>query len=178
MPSTPLRSTDAEQRTEVGDVLAVPQRRDRHADRDPDERELERVVAHRAVADLEHLAAPRRRGDERERAADPERVRHPVEDRGDPAVEAAEGELHPLVRPALLREGASDLGHQEHVRGDEQQGEDDQPGEALRAVRGDRPEGVEADERADGEEHHVEPAQRLDELALLLQSELRRVLEV
>ena len=48
--------------------------------------------------------------------------------------------------------------------------EDDEPEEALRAVRRDGAERVEPDERADREEHHVEPAQRLDQLALLLRA--------
>ena len=88
-------------------------------------------------------------------------------DRRERALEAPEGELDPLVRAALLREGAAHLGHQQRVGQDEHEREHDQPGEALRAVGRDRPERVEADERADGEEDHVEAPQRLDELRLL-----------
>src|SRR5204863_5786720 len=87
------------------------------------------------------------------------------------AVEAAEGHLHPLIRTALLRERGADLGHHEHVRRNEDDREQDQPEEALGPVRGDRAERVEPDERADGEEHHVEAAQRLDQLALLVRGE-------
>src|SRR5581483_1108798 len=117
------------------------------------------------------------RAREGERAADPERVRHPVEDRGDATVEAPERQLRPLVRAALHRVGGADLRHQEHVGGDEEDRREHEPEEALRAVLRDGPERVEADERADREEHHVEPAQRLDQLALLLEGERRRLLE-
>src|SRR5262249_53351072 len=157
----------------VRDPLAVTERDDRDADRDPDEDELEEVVAERAVADGEDVCTPRIGGDEGERAAHPERVRHPVEDGGDPAVEAPERELHPLVRAALHREGATHLRHDEHVRRYEDERKDDEPKEPLGTVRRDRAERVEPDERAHGEEHHVEMAERLDELALLVQSKRR-----
>ena len=159
----------AQDGAEVRDLLSVAQRDDRDADRDPDEYQLERVVAERRRAELEHVRAPRVVRDERERAADPERVRDPVQDRRDAAVHAAERHLRPLVRPALLRERASHLGHEEHVRGHEDDREHDEPEESLGPVRRDRAERVEPDERTDGEEDHVETAERLDELALLVQ---------
>ena len=49
-----------------------------------------------------------------------------------PPCEAPERELDPLVRAALHRERAADLGHHEHVRRDEDDGEHDEPEEALR----------------------------------------------
>src|SRR4029078_8304978 len=45
-------------------------------------------------------------------------------------------------------------------------------------VRGNKAERVEPDEGADGEEHHVEPTQRFDELALLGKRKRCRVLDV
>jgi len=96
--------------------------------------------------------------------------------RRDPALQPAERQLRPLVRPALLRERRADLGHQQHVRRHEQDGRDQQPEKALGPVRRDRAERVEADEGTDREEHHVEAPQRLDQLAPLLQSERRRLL--
>ncbi|MGZ6707177.1 MAG: hypothetical protein ACXVFN_09555 [Solirubrobacteraceae bacterium] len=68
---------------------------------------------------------------------------------------------------ALLREGAAALGHEQGVGQHEDDRQDDEPREALRPVGGDRSERVEPDERADGEEDHVEAPQRLDELGLL-----------
>ena len=49
---------EAQDRAEVRDPLAVAQRDDRDADRDPDEDQLEDVVAHRGRADLEDVRAP------------------------------------------------------------------------------------------------------------------------
>src|SRR3954469_19576724 len=97
-------STTAQDRTGVRDPLPVAERDDRDADRDPDEDELVEVVAEAAVADREDVRRPGVLRDECERAADPERIRHPVEDRRETALEAAERELGPLVRAALLRE--------------------------------------------------------------------------
>jgi hypothetical protein len=150
-----------------------------HFPRFRDEEQLEEVVRDRAGADIGEVVArvPGRRGDERKRAADPERVRDPVEDRRDAGVEAPEGELGPLVRATLLGERAADLRHDEHVGEDERDGEHDQPGEALPSRRRHQPERVQADERADQEEQHVEAPQRLDQLALLLQRQLRRTFD-
>ena len=166
---------DAHEGADVRDPLALTQRDDRDADRDPDEDELEEVVAERAVPDVEDVRAPGVGRDEGERAADPERVRDPVEDRRDTPVQSAEGELDPLVRATLHRERAPDLRHHEHVRRHEEQRERHEPEEALGAVRRDRAERVQPDECADREEDHVEPPQRFDELALLLLRERRRV---
>src|SRR5439155_22797176 len=133
------------------DPLAARERDDRDADREPDEEQLEQVVACRAVPDVgQDARAPAVGCDEGERAADPERVRDPVEDRGDPSVEAAEGELRPLVRAALLREGAPDLGHHERVREHEGEREYEEPGEALASGCRDETERVEAYERRPG----------------------------
>ena len=93
-------------RAGVRDPLAVLQRHDRHADADPDEDELERVVADGAAADAVDVGAPGVGGDEAERSAHPERVCHPVQDGADAGRQPAPGQLHPLVRAALLREGA------------------------------------------------------------------------
>jgi hypothetical protein len=93
---------EAPERAEVRDPLAVAERRDRDADREPDEDELECVVAERPVPDAEHVRPPRIGGDEGQRAADPERVRDPVEDRRLAGEEPSEREPHPLVGAALL----------------------------------------------------------------------------
>ena len=160
------------------DPFPLLQSRDRDPDREPDEEQLEDIVAHRAEADVgQHARAPGISGDERERAADPERVRHPVEDRGDARVEAAEGHLRPLVGTTLLRERAADLGHHERVGQHEGKRQHDEPGESLSAGAGDQAKRVEPDEGADREEEHVEAPQRLLQLRLLRESQGRRVLD-
>ena len=138
--------------------------------------ELEDVVAGSRRADAEDVHSPRVGRDECKRPTDPEWVRDPVEDRGDARMQPPEGHLRPLVRPTFLRERRPDLGHEQHVRSDEDDGEDDKPEEALRAVVRNLSERVEPDEGADREEHHVETAKRLDQLRLLLDGENGRVL--
>ncbi len=96
-----------------------------------------------------------------ERAADPDRIREPVEDGVDTRDEAPECEPCPDVAAALLGEGGTELGRQEGVGDEEQDGQDEQPGEALGAVRGDLPERVDADDGADQEEVDVEAAEVL-----------------
>jgi len=161
----------------IRDPLAPPQRDDRHADRDPDEHELEQVVTEAPVADLVEVAAPRRGRREGQRAAHPKRVGHPIQDRADPGPEPSPRQLHPLVRPTLLREGSPQLRHQQGVREQEHRTQHDDPGERLCAVARHLAENVEADDRAHGEEHHVEMAQALDQLHLLLERERRGVLD-
>ena len=138
--------------------------------------ELEDVVAGRRRPDVEDVRPPRIGRDERQRAADPERVGDPIEDRGDAGVQPAERHLRPLVWATFLRECRPDLGHEQHVRDDEHNSEDDEPEETLWAVVRHLPEGVEPDERTDREEDHVETAERLDQLRLLLDGQHRRLL--
>ena len=56
-------------------------------------------------------------------------------------------------------------------------GQQHEPREPLCAVGRHRSERVEAHERADREEHHVEPSQRLHQLGLLLECEGRGLLD-
>ena len=63
------------------------------------------------------------------------------------------------------------LGHHESVRDEEQDDEDDGPRQRLKAVRGRLSDQVQPDDDRDGEEHHVEAAQRLDQMLLLLDCE-------
>ena len=77
-----------------------------------------------------------------------------------PAAKRPQRHLHPLVRPALLGERRPELGHEERVRQHEKHREDDQPGERLGTEPGHLAQRVEADQRADREEEHVEPAKR------------------
>ena len=161
---------DADDRADVRDPLAALERDDRDDDRDPDEDRLEHVVADAARSDRMQVRAPRGGRDEGERAADPERVRDPVEDGADAAPGTTPRHLHPLVRPALLGEGRSELGHDEGVGEQEEDGEDDEPRERGSAESGHLAERVEPDQRADGEEEHVEPAEVPLELRLLLET--------
>src|SRR5438067_13478398 len=92
-------------------------------------------------------------------------------------MEAVEGQLRPFVGPTLLGERAAYLGYHQRVAQHEHQRQHDQPEEPLRTIRRDRPQRVQADERADGEEDHVDAPERLDELRLLLERERGGVLD-
>ena len=107
-------------------------------------------------------------GGDAEQAAHPHRVREPVEDGVDRGDEAPEREARPDVAAALARERRPELRGQEGVGHEEEDGQEDQPGEAFRPVVRDRPQRVHADERADEEEQHVEASEVLLELRLLL----------
>ena len=109
----------------------------------------------------------RDRGDA-EQAAHPHRVRQPVQDGVDRRHETPERQARPDVAAALARERGAELGGQEGVGHEEEDGQEDQPGEALGTVVRDRPQRVHADERADEEEQHVEATEVLLELRLLL----------
>jgi hypothetical protein len=54
---------------------------------------------------------------------------------------------------ALLRERRPEFCGQQRVRDEEQNGQEDQPGERLWPVAGDRSERVDPDKRADQEKH-------------------------
>ena len=120
---------------------------------------------------LEIARGPGRRADERERAAHPKRVGHPIEDRVEPRPEPPHRQLDPLVRPALGGKCRAHLGHHQSVRDEEQDDEDDGPRQRLKAVGGRLSDQIQPDDDRDGEEHHVEAAQRLDQMLLLLDCE-------
>jgi hypothetical protein len=82
--------------------------------------------------------------------------------------ETSERQLDPDVRTALLGEARAELGRQQGVRDEEDQGEEGEPREALRAVAGDGSQRVESDEGAEQEEEQVEAPEVLPELRLLL----------
>jgi len=66
-----------------------------------------------------------------ERAADPDRVRGPVQDRGGLAGELAVGHAGPGGRCRLRGERGAQLGDHEAIRQQEQEDEDDEPDESL-----------------------------------------------
>jgi hypothetical protein len=70
----------------------------------------------------------------------------------------------PVVGPALLREGGTELGEQQGLRDEEDNREDHHPGEGLAAALRHRGDGVHAHDRADEEEQDVEAAEVLLQL--------------
>ncbi len=153
------------------DPLAHAEGDDRAGDARPDEQELEHVVPEAPAADVGDPRGPGRRADERERAAHPKRVGHPVEDRVEPRPEPPHGQLDPLVWPALGGKCRPHLGHHQSVRDQEEDDEDDRPRQRLKAVGGCLSDQIQSDDDRDGEEHHVEAPQRLDQMLLLLDCE-------
>ena len=160
--------SDLEDGTERGDPLAHAEGDDRARDAGPDEQELERVVPEAPAADVGNPRGPCRRADESERAAHPKRVGHPVEDRVEPRPEPPHSQLDPLVWPALGGKCRAHLGHHKSVRDQEEDDEDDGPRQRLKAVGGRLADQIQPDDDRNGEEHHVEAAQRLDQVFLLL----------
>jgi hypothetical protein len=101
-------------------------------------------------------------------AAHPHRVREPVQDRVDRRDEAAPREPRPHVAAALAGERRAELRGQQGVRDEEEDRQEDEPGEALGPIVRHGAERVDADERADQEEEHVEAPEVLAQLRLLL----------
>ena len=161
----------------IGNPLAPAQRHDGDANREPDEDQLEQVAAEGGVTDLLDVKTPGRCSRQRQRAADPDRVGHPVEDRAQAGRQSPPGQLHPLIGAALLCKGGAQLGHHQCVGQQEHDGEDGDPGEGRCAVARHLAQRVQPDEGTDGEEQHVETAQALDELLLLLQRHCGRVFD-
>ena len=154
-------------RAERRDPLADAEREDRRPHAEPDVGHADDVPEEAARADVEEVGVDRLEREQDERTADPHRVREPVEDGVDARHEASPCEACPDVRSALLGEGGTELGRQERVGDEEQYGEDEEPGEALGTIRGDLPERVDADDRADQEEVDVEAREVLLQLGLL-----------
>ena len=105
----------------------------------------------------------------RQRAADPDRVGDPVEHGRDAGRQLAVGHAHPRVDAAFDRKGRGQLRADETVGQQKDEDEDHQPGDGLpQAEAGDAGDGVEADDRADAEEHEVPAPQHPLEFRLLL----------
>ena len=172
-PRTKIRA----QAPSVGNPLADPEREDRGVDREPDVRHADEVEQPGVVADREEELVDGRDRQERERGTDPDRVAEPVEDGVDGGHEAPPREPRPDVGTALLRERRPELRDEKGVRHEERDGEEDEPGEALRALGGDDAERVDADDRADEEEVDVEAREVLLELRLLLERHRRRCVD-
>jgi hypothetical protein len=103
-----------------------------------------------------------------ERAGQPDGVVHPVHDRHHGRRRAAEGELDPDVRSALLRERAAQLRGEQAVGNQEKDDHHDQPGERLRPVARDSAERVQNDDRGEHEERGVQASHAAPELLAFL----------
>ena len=110
---------------------------------------------HSAGQRREELAKGRD-GEDRQRAADPDRVGDPVQHRIDRRDEAAEGQPRPHVGAALLRESRAELRRQQRVGEEEENGQEDEPGKRLWPLARRLADRVHADQRADEEEQDIE----------------------
>ena len=93
---------DPHQGADRRDPLADAEGQDRRPHREPDEGEREQVLPD--AGQRREEVAERGDGEDRQHAAEPDRVREPVEDRVDRGGEAPERELDPDVGAALLGE--------------------------------------------------------------------------
>ena len=98
-------------------------------------------------------------GQQRERRSDPDRIGEPIEDRVDARDTTAPGHPGPDIGSTLFGKGRPKLRDQQAVGNEEEDGEEDQPEEALGSFDGNLPERVDANDRADQEEEDVEAAE-------------------
>jgi len=81
------------------------------------------------------------------------------------------GQLDPLIWAALGGKCRAHLSHHKAIGDEEEHDEDDRPRQRLKAVGGRLADQIQPDDDRDCEEHHVEAAQRLDQMLLLLDGE-------
>src|SRR4029077_5446496 len=106
-------------------------------------------------------------GGRRQRAAQPDRVAEPVENADNRSRKVSVREAHPVVGGAFGRKSCAQFGGQQPIRDQKSQPGDDEPEDRLPSERRRLPDRVQRHDGADRKEDHVEPEERLFELALL-----------